>query len=294
MNSVPMSVLIITYRRQVQLKKCVDSLFHQSIFPKEIVIVNNDCTDQLRTLIAPYQHISKKIKISYYENSKNNVPRARNIAMKKAQYNCVAFIDDDCIAHHDWVKTGYISHIQHPYSIVCGKNNNARKTAYIASCEHKMTERHFAFYRKRVEGTIYSRLLDTKNCVLNRHMMLARKILFDEEMKRLEDVDLSYSLLHKKISIIYAKEMRVQHHYQNNIVQNMGNSFLIGYYNAKIERKWKSKVRMAQFHTKSRKLDRIMRLYRILMMLVSYLGYYVFLLKKYLLFLQYALTMINV
>lgn len=89
------SVIIPTYNRPKKLEIAIKSVFNQTIKPKEIIVVD-DGSDKK---IPPAITASKKI--IYISSTHSGLPAVnRNIGIKKATGDWIAFLDDD----DSWVK----------------------------------------------------------------------------------------------------------------------------------------------------------------------------------------------
>jgi len=277
MITIPISVLIVTYNRNKYLKECLASVFSQNYLPNEIVIIDNAKNVQTKKLVNCYRN--KGINILYYGANSNNVPRARNKATRVARNNFVAFLDDDCIASKNWLKIGFIVLKKDSHFFYYGKNMNIDNENKISMYEYKKTEQFFSQFRRETGKMITSFLLDTKNCVFDKRILLEKKVKFDEQFQRLEDIDMSYALAQKNISIQYIAEMKVKHHYKKEIIANMYNYFQIGLYSAKLREKW-AKSQIFPFLRKKTVpfplmfVDTEQIVYEFFSWIFSYLGYF--------------------
>lgn len=95
------SIVVPTFNRKEKLRKTISSLKALS-YPKkdyEIIIVDDGSNDGTCDMI-------KKIKDLRYFFQKNKGPAAaRNKGIKNAEGEFIFFIDDDCIAPKNWIKT---------------------------------------------------------------------------------------------------------------------------------------------------------------------------------------------
>ena len=101
MSLTMVSVIIPTYRDWDKLELCLDALSKQN-FPSEnfeIIIVNNDPED-----ICPYKNISEKVII--LNESIRGSYAARNMGVKHAKGDIIAFTDSDCIPDGNWISNG--------------------------------------------------------------------------------------------------------------------------------------------------------------------------------------------
>ncbi len=92
------SIVICTYNRDEYLERTLESLNDLNYSNFEVIVVNgpsNDNTDQV---------LSKYIdRIKIYKNQAANLSVSRNIGIKAAQGDVVAFIDDDAIPEPNWL-----------------------------------------------------------------------------------------------------------------------------------------------------------------------------------------------
>lgn len=86
------SVIVLTWNRSHLLKETIDSILNQSYENFELLIIDNESTDETedyaKTLTDP--------RISYFKNKNNGVLAVnRNFAISKAKGAYIAFCDDD-------------------------------------------------------------------------------------------------------------------------------------------------------------------------------------------------------
>lgn len=93
------SVLICTYNRADHLKKCLDSIMDQTYDNFEVIIINGPSTDETNNLLKKYPF--KCIQ----QINKSGLSAARNLGVKEAKGEIIAFIDDDAVADKNWIKS---------------------------------------------------------------------------------------------------------------------------------------------------------------------------------------------
>ncbi len=98
-NKPLVSVIICTYNRLNHLKNCLDSMLDQTYDKFEVIIVNGPSTDGTKNLINLYPFRSIQ------QTKKGGLSEARNLGLREAKGEIVAFIDDDAIADKNWVKS---------------------------------------------------------------------------------------------------------------------------------------------------------------------------------------------
>ena len=101
MTNLFISVIIPTYKRSKELKKCINALERQKMPAQEIIVVARDNDDETKTVLESMRkdlHIIKKALV----REKGQVA-ALNEGLKEAQGEIIAFTDDDSIPHTDWL-----------------------------------------------------------------------------------------------------------------------------------------------------------------------------------------------
>tara|TARA_B100001971_G_C18224922_1_gene559705 strand:+ start:865 stop:1863 length:999 start_codon:yes stop_codon:yes gene_type:complete len=96
-NNFEISVIILTYNRGNDLKKCLDSLTKQTFKNFEVIVIDNGSTDITERILEKY---SAKVMRSL----KKNKAYLRNLGVKNASGAIIAFIDDDAEAHPQWLE----------------------------------------------------------------------------------------------------------------------------------------------------------------------------------------------
>ncbi|MNW40487.1 Capsular glucan synthase [compost metagenome] len=102
------SIVICTYNRDEYLERTLESLNNLNYSNFEVIVVNGPSTDNTDQVINQYRD-----RIKIYKNPAVNLSISRNIGIKAAQGDVVAFIDDDAIPEPNWlhqIKEVYDTH----------------------------------------------------------------------------------------------------------------------------------------------------------------------------------------
>jgi len=89
------SAIITTFNRANFLKKAIRSALNQTFKDFELLILDNNSTDETETVVKGFP--DKKIK--YIKHRPLNISQARNLGIKEAKGKYIAFLDDD----DDWL-----------------------------------------------------------------------------------------------------------------------------------------------------------------------------------------------
>lgn len=106
-QDVEVSVTVQTYNRSRLLVDCLSSLVDQQLAearPRyEIIVVDNNSTDDTRRVVEHIQDISNSVPVHYVFEKQQGLSHARNTAVAHARGKYVAFLDDDGVAEPDWL-----------------------------------------------------------------------------------------------------------------------------------------------------------------------------------------------
>lgn len=102
MTKVSISIIICTYNRSRLLKKCLESLLHQLIEEIEIIVIDNNSTDETVEVIKEYTTIYRNIR--YVFEKRIGLSYARNRGIQESKADWILYIDDDALAFTDLVE----------------------------------------------------------------------------------------------------------------------------------------------------------------------------------------------
>jgi len=100
------SAVICTYRRPDTLPEAIESLQTQSL-PRdyyEIIVVDNNSQDATSETVRQYVQDDRPI-VRYVLETRQGLSYSRNTGVKLASADIIAFLDDDAVAHPDWLAT---------------------------------------------------------------------------------------------------------------------------------------------------------------------------------------------
>lgn len=94
---IKVSVIIPVYNVEIYIEKCINSLINQTLKEIEFIFVNDGSPDNSVSIIKKYQKKDNRIKLLEKENG--GQASARNLGLKHAKGEYIAFVDSD-----DYVK----------------------------------------------------------------------------------------------------------------------------------------------------------------------------------------------
>ncbi len=201
------SVIIPVYNCSRTIAGCLDSLSVQDHSSYEVIVVDDGSTDGTYKICESYPDV-RVISV------KNGGPsKARNIGVKMAQGEIVAFTDGDCIADRQWLKELEKAFI---HSEVAGAGGN-QKSPHDETDFGKLVQ---VIFEALGIVTYYiqaaNRMGETEhNPSCNsayRKRALEEAGGFDETLWPGEDVDLDFKIRQRGYKLIYNPEALVRHY----------------------------------------------------------------------------------
>ncbi len=98
---VPVSVVVPTVRRPVELARCVDALLAADVVPAEIVVVDQGGDEDIALLLAARRR--DDVAVVHLRSPLRGLSAARNVGLHRVSSPWVAFTDDDCVPDHGWL-----------------------------------------------------------------------------------------------------------------------------------------------------------------------------------------------
>jgi len=96
------SVGIITRNRAADLREAMTSLLDQVRPADEILVIDNGSSDGTRKIVEGF---ADRLPIRYVYLQEPGIPAARNMVIRNARFEIIAFTDDDCIAEPRWIES---------------------------------------------------------------------------------------------------------------------------------------------------------------------------------------------
>lgn len=173
------SVIVVTFNRAEYLFRCLNSILKQTYNGIEVIVVDDGSTDNSKDIV----HSFNDNRIIYInEGKKGNVSLLRNIGIKRASYEYIAFCDDDDMWSKD--KLEILIEYMATEKIVC-------TNAFVVDDKDKVIYEQITPFSSDRYVDIYQLLVDNRiqtSCVAVRRDVLEEVGLFDEhEGNRSED-----------------------------------------------------------------------------------------------------------
>jgi cellulose synthase/poly-beta-1,6-N-acetylglucosamine synthase-like glycosyltransferase len=226
MTHPKVSIIIPAYNEEKTIEVCIQSLLGLT-YPKnryEILIVDNNSTDDTPQIIQKYEVL--------YLREKNQSPAAaRNLGIKKAKGEIIAFIDADCVADKNWL-----------INLIKGFNTNTKiagvggkiRVFRPSNMIEKFGNLHLYNQNKFVKGTEGQLpFLASGNCAYKTGIL--KKVgLFDTSFITSEDNDLGWRVHFLGYQLAYAPKAIVYHQMPKTLFLVLKRQFIYGRDNARL------------------------------------------------------------
>lgn len=152
------TIIIPVYKAEKFLKKCLDSVLHQT-YQKEyqVILVDDGSPDRSGAICDDYAEGDARVTVIHKENG--GAARAREAGLEMAQGEYIVFVDSD-----DWIREDMLQQLSqailecHP-DMVCFGYYTAGKKGVAA---HPNRNRLGYYDQKEIEKSIYPRLIQTE------------------------------------------------------------------------------------------------------------------------------------
>lgn len=213
--NMKISVAIVTRNREKFLKECITSLFAQTVPPDELLIIDNNSSDNTKKVT---KRLTKKapFRIRYFLEKHVGYAYGYNSGLENSENNWIIFIDDDCIASPDWLKK-YLEEIaKFPKTAAfLGRSRTLYNTNCWSLCSWILTE-HWKVKNINNKAILNLEILDNKNIAyrkdfLQKHKLKFRTKITPEWNGAGEDVDLGMRIQKNGGKAIYCHHATVKH-----------------------------------------------------------------------------------
>ncbi len=99
------SVIVPTYNRKSDLACCLNALENQGLskVDYEVIVVDDGSNDGTSAFLKDFQS-NTLLQFSFYIQHNSGPALARNLGIKHAKAELIAFTDDDCVPQEQWLK----------------------------------------------------------------------------------------------------------------------------------------------------------------------------------------------
>lgn len=117
-----LTAIICTYNRAKYIGNLLESVAKNDLAKSEyeIVLVDNNCTDNTREICEAFAKAHKDVNFRYVLEPEQGLSAARNKGIKEAKGNIIVYIDDDALVDANYLRTYSEWFAVHPETMACG------------------------------------------------------------------------------------------------------------------------------------------------------------------------------
>lgn len=223
------SIIIPIYNVEKYLRRCIDSVRHQTMTNIEIILINDGSPDNSPLICEQYKKLDNRIKVIHKKNG--GLASARNAGLKSAVGEYILFVDSD-----DWIEAETVEElvgVAEKYQVdfvrfrpmYAGWPNHKDGSLCDFGTESGLKEGIYT--EKDIVKEIYPRLFATPQLTLGvivaawrslyrKDFLEKNKIMFDEDIRYSEDTIFSAKVVRAASSFYYLDGARYYHYFYNN------------------------------------------------------------------------------
>lgn len=225
------SVIVPIFNAERTLEKCLESICKQSYKNLEILLIDDGSTDNSSEIIKKF--ISKDKRIKTFKQQNSGPAEARNLGLKKANGDYIAFIDaDDYIKIDTYEKMITAIELHKSDMVICGFeyekndkrwtiNQGIKKGHYTGERLREITL-NFIFSTEENRIRPFTPLRLIKKTIID-----SMQITFDSNLKRSEDY-LFLALVHMNIKSLEVITDQILYTYTQNSI-SISHSYVENY-----------------------------------------------------------------
>ena len=194
------SIIIPIYNMEAYLERALDSIVRQTYSDWEALMIDDGSKDGSRQICEKYEKADKRFKYVYKENG--GVSTARNIGLKMATGDYIAFLDPDDYLEPDMynsllksLKANHADLAICGYRVVYGMEKNSSVTFHTQILSRSdCQERYFEGSKRATEMTVLWNKLIPRSYIKNLEFPVGRIQ---------EDESVTYKLLYQARKVVY-------------------------------------------------------------------------------------------
>ncbi len=208
----PIDIIIITYKRQQELKELlysIQKLNYKNLYLNKVIIIDNDNSSSSTQIISTIQD-EVDYQIDYFIAEENlGVARGRNLGINKSEAEFLFFIDDDaeikesdslkCI--HQFILSQPDDIAVFPLRIAYYENQEIQKNAF----PHK---KYIKYHQK---SNFYTSYFIGAGHIIRRSSLSKTSLYPNDIFYGMEEYDLSYQLISNGYKIMFTNCITILH-----------------------------------------------------------------------------------
>ena len=175
-QDIKVTVIMPTWNRAFIIQRAIDSVLQQSYKNFELIISDDGSSDNTEAVIN--KRYGNELRINYIKNGHSGVSHARNVALRQAQGDLIAYLDSDNVWSRDYLLLMTNTFVDFPEinTLYCGIRciDQANRSDYILFRQYER--------KSLLEGNFID-----MNIFMHRTALFKKLHGFNEECNVLED-----------------------------------------------------------------------------------------------------------
>ncbi len=236
-NSFEVTVAVLTYKNNSELRCCLQSIDKQLVdFSFEVIVIDNSSGEAEVVL-------SEFVGIKYFINKKNSLGLARAYAVENAASSLIAFLDSDCVAPRNWLQTlvneyRYYNTLEAPALAAVGSGNRPPSAGRFYDSLLLMRKVYWGHLssaqQKLFSNVCFVEHLPTTNVLYNRFAIINSGNFNPNDTRVGEDLDLSFRLRRLGYRLMYTPNAVVEHYEVDTLWEWTARAFRFGHAQIKL------------------------------------------------------------
>lgn len=213
MSEIKVSIIVPIYNTEKFLRKCIESIVNQTLQEIEIILINDGSTDNSHNICLEYAEKYPE-KIRYINNKNIGCSATRNLGIKLAKGEYIAFVDSDDYIEKEIYEEMYKVARNKSVDVVVSGIIYEDKTNIIQKISIPKNIKSYYDYFK-----VDNRLANPVNKLFKKDVILKNKINFPLNTHSGEDIVFCFKFLSqtKKISSLSKAYYHYINHGENSI-----------------------------------------------------------------------------
>jgi glycosyltransferase involved in cell wall biosynthesis len=222
-RQIDASVVVCTYNRAESLRRTLKGVLEQQLDKStlwEIIVVDNNSSDNTRQVVADLQRQSSKIPMRYEFEQRQGLSHARNRGVACARGKFILFTDDDVSAEPHWLAETLLGMAQY----ACEAGGGWIGPVWAKPRPPWLSQRFYGFLALRTDEDGPKSVIDIQEAPFGANMVFRKRVfdrfgLFATDRGRVgatlwsgEDTELFQRLLAAGAKVMYFPKARVFHH----------------------------------------------------------------------------------
>ncbi len=205
------SIIVPVYNVEAFIEKCMNSVFEQKYKDLDIIIVDDGSTDNSGKICDSFAKKDKRVRTFHKKNG--GLSSARNLGIKEARGDLIAFVDSDDYLERDYIEKMYKKIIQTKSDIVvCGYNGISFEDGILSGYEATIK---LLTKQDNIDVVAWNKLYKRKLFVDN-------DIYFPEGENH-EDALTTYKIMSKAKKVVYMRDSLYNYVSRDNSITKVEN-----------------------------------------------------------------------